>query len=186
MKRWISFLLVLVLSISCAGIVPVSVGAETAYTASNAVAYPQSEYPWGTYVYGNKTISATACGILSCVNSVNYLNGLFDTKAKANTAIKNIAGYAYEIDAFNGSVGGGTARYYLFGTDLSSVPPFQTQFGETYGFTMPVYWTEKWNGENHYNNREYNNIYVNTQTELKNYLMGDCVAICHVPGHFIC
>ncbi len=162
------------------------VKADTAHDDLSAIAYFQNAYPWRYYEYGGKTIARTGCGILSSINAINYLNGVFDTTEKADFAVQSIAAYAYSIDAFNGKVGGGTARYYLFGTEISETPPLAKQFGKQYGFTISVPWTENWNKENQFDGSSYNNIYVNKHTQLKSYLAADAVAIAHVPGHFIC
>lgn len=164
----------------------VFVSADTYYNGNNAKAWSQRTSPWNAYTYNTKTIGYTGCGILSCVNSINFMHGVFNDSTKVAAAVKEFADYAFSIGGFNPSTsGGGTYRYILFGTDKASVPPMVTQFGEKYNFTMPIYWTENWNYANSYNGSSYNNIYVNTKTALKNYLAGDAVAIAHVPGHFI-
>lgn len=161
-------------------------GADTYYNDSNAKAWSQRTSPWNSYTYNTKTIGYTGCGILSCVNSVNFMHGVFTDSTKVAAAVKEFADYAFSIKAFNPTTsGGGTYRYILFGTDIAMVPPFETKFGEKYNFTMPIYWQENWNYANTYNGSKYNNIYVNNKTALKNYLIGDAVAIAHVPGHFI-
>ncbi len=163
-----------------------SINADTYYNGNNAKAWSQRTSPWNAYTYNTKTIGYTGCGILSCVNSINFMHGVFDTSTKVAAAVKEFADYAFSIKALNPSTsGGGTYRLILFGTSNYSTPPMLTKFGEKYNFTMPIYWKENWNSANTYNGSKYNNIYVNTQTALKNYLAGDAVAIAHVPGHFI-
>ncbi len=164
----------------------VFVSADTYYNGNNAKAWSQRTSPWNAYTYNTKTIGYTGCGILSCVNSINFMHGVFDTSAKVSAAVKEFADYAFSIKAFNPSTsGGGTYRLILFGTSNYSTPPMLTKFGAKYNFTMPIYWTENWNSANTYNGSKYNNVYVNKQTKLKEYLAGDAVAIAHVPGHFI-
>ncbi len=184
MKRWISFLLTLILAVNLFAGVPVQ--GATYYDSSTAVAYNQYSSPWASLYYGSQSIGVAGCGILSTTNALNYMSGTFNTSDKAYAFIQELAAYAYSIDAYNGSLGGGTARYYMFSTNITDPPALEYQFGSQYSFTMPVYWTENWNSANYYNGSYYNNIYVNTQTTLKTYLAGDSVAIAHVPGHFIC
>ena len=153
----------------------------------NGIAWDQRDSYWGYNYIGGGTIYDTACGILSTCNAINYMNGAFPDYATANAFILEWARYANSIGGFNpnGSASGGY-RYIMFGTDISNPPPLQTKYGEKYGFTMPITWTENWNYANYYNGYSYNNIYVNQQTSLKNYLANGAVAIAHVPGHFIC
>ncbi len=191
MKKILSLFLTILFCLSTC-VCSFHASADTACNSANAIAYKQGSAPWNVYVYGKKAIGPTGCGILSSVNAIHYLNGIFDTIPKADEAVKAIADYAYAIDAYNGTVGGGTARERLFGTEISNPPPLVKKFGEVYHFKMLQNWTEKWNYENVFHNdpyfddREYTNIYVKNQTKLKNYLAGDAVAIAHVPGHFVC
>ncbi|MBR3844258.1 MAG: hypothetical protein IKM39_01990, partial [Clostridia bacterium] len=154
----------------------------------NGIAWDQRNSVWAWNVIGAGTIYDTACGILSTCNAINYLHGSFANTTTANTFILDWANYAHSFGGFNpGQYGAdGGYRYRMFGTDISNPPPLQTKYGSTYNFTMPILWTENWNSANYYNGGYYNNIYVNSQTSLKNYLAGDAVAIAHVPGHFIC
>ncbi|MBR4282734.1 MAG: dockerin type I repeat-containing protein [Clostridia bacterium] len=184
-KKLFAILLVIIL-IASSFSSAVFVNADTYYNGNNAKAWSQRTSPWNAYTYNTKTIGYTGCGILSCVNSINFMHGVFNDSTKVAAAVKEFADYAFSIGAFNPSTsGGGTYRYILFGTDKASVPPMVTKFGEKYNFTMPIYWQENWNYANSYDGGSYNNIYVNTKTALKEYLTGDAVAIAHVPGHFI-
>ena len=153
----------------------------------NGIAWDQRDSYWGGNYIGGGSIYDTACGILSTCNAINYMTGAFPDKASANSFILDWANYAHSIKGYNpGSSADGGYRYIMFGTDYSNPPPLQTRYGSKYNFTMPITWTENWNGANWYNGYGYNNIYVNTQTSLKNYLANGAVAIAHVPGHFIC
>ncbi len=150
----------------------------------NGIAWDQRDNEWAWNYFGAGSVYDTACGILSTCNAINYMTGAFPDHASAKSFILDWANYAHNIGGYNpgpyGSDGG--YRYIMFGTDISNPPPLQTKYGATYNFTMPITWTEVWNGANGGNN----NIYVNTQTALKNYLANGAVAIAHVPGHFIC
>ena len=180
-KRVLSCLLSLVIAVGLLAGIPFQ------NALADAVAYNQYVSPWANYWYGGGTIAQTGCGILSTTNAINYMNGAFNTTAKADAFIQNWASYAHSIGGFNpGSSSSGGYRYILFGTDISNPPPLVQKYGSTYNFNMPITWTESWNSANYYNGSYYNNIYVNSQTSLKNYLAGNGVAIAHVPGHFIC
>ena len=153
----------------------------------NGIAWDQRDSYWGGNWIGGGSIYDTACGILSACNAINYMTGAFPDYPSANEFILDWARYANSIGGYNpnGSATGGY-RYIMYGTDVSNPPPLQTRYGSKYGFTMPITWTETWNGANYYNGEYCNNIYVNQQTALKNYLANGSVAIAHVPGHFIC
>jgi|GEM_PF-1211950 len=186
MKKLVSIILGLVLTLSIF-VVPVSVAkADTYYDGTTAIAWDQRNSNWAWYYYGGGSIYDTACGIVSTCNAINYLHGSFNIADKAKTFILDWASYANSINGFNPGSASGTYRYVTFGTDYSNPPPLQTRYGNTYDFEMPILWTETWNSANLYNGNYYNNIYVNSQTSLKNYLAGDAVAVAHVPGHFIC
>ncbi len=186
-KRCCSFLLVLTLTLTLFAGIPVEVQAALNDDITNCVAYNQYVEPWTSQVYGGGTIGQTGCGILSTTNALNYMYDVFNTTDKANAFIKEWATYAHSIDGYNpGTEASGGWRYVLFGNEISDPPPLITKYGSKYNISMPIVWTEEWNYANSYNGYSYNNIYVNSQTDLKNYLSRGSVAIAHVPGHFIC
>ncbi len=153
----------------------------------NGIAWDQRDSYWGYNYIGGGSIYDTACGILSTCNAINYMTGAFPDYASANSFILDWANYAHSINGYNPGVSAsGGYRYVMFGTDYSNPPPLEQKYGSKYKFTMPILWTENWNNANWYNGYSYNNVYVNTQTALKNYLANGAVAIAHVPGHFIC
>lgn len=69
--------------------------------------YQQAKGLWSSFVIGGSSIATSGCGLLSLTNAVNYLTGNFIEPT-------NLAKYAYAIDAYNGSIGGGTARWVLY------------------------------------------------------------------------
>ncbi len=186
-KRLCSFLLVITLLCTLFAGTGFSVQAAVNDDVANAVAYNQYDEPWASQTYGSSTIGITGCGILSTTNALNYMYELFNTTETANAFIREWATYANSIDGYNPSFApsGGGYRYVMFGTEYSDPPPLVTKFGTKYNFNMPITWTENWNSANYYAGAYYNNIYVNQQTDLKNYLSRGSVAIAHVPGHFI-
>ncbi len=184
-RRWIASLLVMLTLLCGVAVAAPAASADTYYNGSTAIAWDQRNSAWAWYYYGGGSIYDTACGVLSSCNAINYLTGAFNTTDKAKTFILDWANYAYNLGAFNPNADG-MYRYMTFGTDVSNPPPLKTRYGSTYNFDMPITWTENWNSANYYNGYYYNNIYVSSQTSLKNYLAGDAVAIAHVPGHFIC
>lgn len=116
--------------------------------------YQQADIRWRLFKHGGETMGDNACGILSTVNAVNYLTGNFINP-------KELADYAYSIDAYNGTIGGGTARYVLY----CNLDPFE----EKYGFEVTTPSVE--GGV--------------SRKELKEHLLSGGVAICLVYGHFI-
>lgn len=116
--------------------------------------YQQADIRWRSFKHGGETMGDNACGILATVNAVNYLTGNFINP-------KELADYAYSIDAYNGSIGGGTARYVLY----CNLDPFE----EKYGFEVTTPSVE--GGV--------------SRKELKEHLLSGGVAICLVYGHFI-
>ena len=186
-KRICSVLLVITVMFTLFAGIEIPTQAAVNDDKVNAVAYNQYDEPWASQVYGSSTIGITGCGILSTTNALNYMYELFNTPETANAFIKEWATYANSIDGYNPSFApsGGGYRYVMFGTDYSNPPPLVTKFGAKYNFNMPITWTENWNSANYYAGAYYNNIYVNQQTNLKNYLSRGSVAIAHVPGHFI-
>ena len=182
MKRLFSIVLGLALTLSVFA-VPVA-QADTYYDSSNAIAWDQRDPTWGSYEFGGASVYDSACGILSTCNAINYMHGSFSTRETAKAFILEWATYANKIGGYNPN-GDGVWRNILFGTATSNPPPLVQQYGEKYDFDMPVLWTENWNSANYYSGSYWNNVYVNQQTALKNYLADDCVAIVHVPFHFI-
>ncbi len=186
-RRLTSVMLTAVLLVTGICVIAPTAVADTYYNSGNAIAYDQRDSAWGGYYIGGGSIYDTACGIVSSCNAINYLTGAFSNKDSAKNFILEWANKAHNIGGFNpGSSADGGFRYIMFGTDVSNPPPLATNYGSTYSFDMPITWTENWNSANYYSGSYWNNIYVNSQTSLKNYLAGDAVAIAHVPFHFIC
>ena len=187
-KRLFAFLLVFSLLVSTLPMVSV-VPAQGAMNDDkvNCVAYIQTEGPWADSVYGTASIGLTGCGIVSAANALNYMYNCFDTEAKANAFIQEYATYANQIGGFNPASAprSGCYRYVLYGTEISSTTAFIDKYGAKYGIKMSTTWVENWNSANYYAGGYYNNIYVNSQTDLKNNLSRGSTAIAIVPGHFI-
>lgn len=89
--------------------------------------YRQNDPRWGSHVNGNGTIASSACGLLSLVNSVNYITGNFINPVE-------LADYAYSIDAYNTPEGGGTWREVLY----RDIPMFEEKYG--FKVTNPSIW----------------------------------------------
>ena len=186
-RRLLSVVLMAVLLVTGVTVIAPTASADTYYNSGNAIAYDQRDSAWGGYYIGGGSIYDTACGIVSSCNAINYLTGAFSNKDSAKNFILDWGNKAHNIGGFNpGSSADGGYRYIMFGQDYSTTPPLATNYGSTYGFDMPITWTENWNSANYYSGSYWNNIYVSSQTALKNYLAGDAVAIAHVPFHFIC
>ncbi len=185
-KRISSFFVVLTLMLTLFS--GISAQAALNDDTVNVIAYNQYDEPWASQTYGSSTLGITGCGIVSTTNALNYMYDVFNTTEKANAFIKEWATYANSIGGYNppSAPSGGGYRYVMFGTEISNPPPLVTKYGSQYNIQMPITWTENWNSANLYNGYYYNNIYVNGQTNLKNYLSRGSVAIAHVPGHFIC
>ncbi len=185
-KRICSFLVVLTFILTLFAGIPVKAALND--DTVNVIAYNQYDEPWASQQYGSSTLGITGCGIVSTTNALNYLYNVFDTTEKANAFMKEWATYAHSIGGYNPpeAPSSGGYRYVLFGTEVSNPPPLVTKYGSQYNIEMPITWTENWNSANLYNGYYYNNIYVNQQTDLKNYLSRGSVAVAHVPGHFIC
>jgi hypothetical protein len=94
------------------------------------------------------------CGILSLVNAVHFLTGNFIDPVE-------LAAYARSIDAYYGSVGGGTARWVLYHQ--------LEDYEQKYGFEVTM--TGKDGGAKH--------------QSLIDHLSAGGTAVAHVKGHFI-
>lgn len=148
--RILTFALVLCL---CAGTLMLFPAALTDQEQSGAVmpeVYQQNDPRWGD----RELIAPNGCGLLSLVNAVNCLTGSFIDPVE-------LAVYAHKIDAYNGSVGGGTARWVLY-HQLQS-------YEKKYGFK--VVQTGKDAGV--------------TNKDFIKHLEEGGAAVCHVYGHFI-
>ena len=131
---------------------PMTVWAEETNSTETAlpVCYQQNDPRWGA----QEQLAPGGCGILSLVNAVHFLTGNFINPVE-------LAAYARSIDAYYGSVGGGTARWVLYHQ--------LDEYEKTYGFD--VVQTGKDAGAKH-------------QT-LIDHLSGGGTAVAHVKGHFI-
>lgn len=116
--------------------------------------FQQRDSLWSYYTLGGGDIGSSACGLLSLVNTVNYLTGNFIEPI-------NLADYAYSIGAYNGPIGGGTARYVLY----RQLEDYEAK----YGFKMRVL------------GREDN---IDNPLVIESLEKGE-VLIALVPGHFI-
>ena len=88
--------------------------------------YQQTDARWTNYTYTIKasgvttTLGASGCGILSTVNTVNYLTGNFINPLE-------LADWGYANDSFNGTGGQGLMRNPFYSNVTA-------KFGATYGF----------------------------------------------------
>ncbi len=80
--------------------------------------YQQSKDLWSSYTIGGGSIANNGCGIVSLTNAVNYVTGNYIDPIE-------MANYAYSIDAYNGSIGGGTARWVLY----NQLAEYEQKFG---------------------------------------------------------
>lgn len=116
--------------------------------------YQQAKGLWSSFVIGGSSIATSGCGLLSLTNAVNYLTGNFIEPT-------NLAKYAYSIDAYNGSIGGGTARWVLY-NQLQA-------YEKKYGFKVT---SASRDG-------------TITRPDVKAHLKKGGTVIAHVYGHFI-
>ena len=153
-RRVLSAVLALLLLIS---LLPVLEGQVQAAEYTGCLS--QHDSRWGSYNVGGGTISGTACGILSLVNTVGYLSG--QQMDVISTAI-----WAHNVGGYN--VGGANGVWRL---DL--YPLVEAKYGSTYGIKMDCGSDGNgyWEGSN--------------SLRLKNHLLDGGVAIGHVPNHFI-
>ena len=112
--------------------------------------YQQNDPRWGHL----EQLAPGGCGILSLVNAVHYLTGNFIDPV-------GLAAYARSIDAYYGSVGGGTARWVLYHQ--------LDDYEKKYGFEVTM--TGKDAGAKH--------------QALIDHLASGGTAVAHVKGHFI-
>ena len=112
--------------------------------------YQQNDPRWGHL----EQLAPGGCGILSLVNAVHYLTGNFIDPV-------GLAAYARSIDAYYGSVGGGTARWVLYHQ--------LEEYEKKYGFEVTM--TGKDAGAKH--------------QSLIDHLASGGTAVAHVKGHFI-
>lgn len=148
--RVVAVLLCACFLLSC---LPMAVSAEKENGEAETalpVCYQQNDPRWGA----REQLAPGGCGILSLVNAVHFLTGNFINPVE-------LAAYARSIDAYYGSVGGGTARWVLYHQ--------LDEYEKTYGFE--VVQTGKDAGAKH-------------QT-LIDHLSGGGTAVAHVKGHFI-
>ncbi len=137
----------------CAGAFTLFPAAITDQSKPDAC-YPEVFQQFDTRWSEKELIGPNGCGLLSLVNAVNYLTGSFIDPVE-------LAVYAHDIDAYNGSVGGGTARWVLY---------HQLQkYEKKYGFK--VVQTGKDAGVTH--------------KDFIAHLKDGGAAVCHVSGHFI-
>lgn len=118
--------------------------------ASLPTCYQQNDPRWGHL----EQLAPGGCGILSLVNAVHYLTGNFIDPV-------GLAAYARSIDAYYGSVGGGTARWVLYHQ--------LDDYEKKYGFEVTM--TGKDAGAKH--------------QALIDHLSAGGTAVAHVKGHFI-
>lgn len=116
--------------------------------------YQQAKGLWSSFVIGGSSIATSGCGLLSLTNAVNYLTGNFIEPT-------NLAKYAYSIDAYNGSIGGGTARWVLY-NQLQA-------YEKKYGFKVTSAGRDG----------------TITRPDVKAHLKKGGTVIAHVYGHFI-
>ncbi len=112
--------------------------------------FQQADARWAD----KELLGSNGCGLLALVNAVNYLTGNFIDPVE-------LAVYAHRIDAYNGSVGGGTARWVLYNQ--------LARYEKQYGFSVTDTGMDA--GVRH---RDF----------IRNLQQGG-VAVCHVYGHFI-
>ena len=125
-------------------------GTETALPVEYPTCYQQTDKRWAD----KELIGPNGCGLISLVNAVHYITGNFIDPVP-------LAIYAHEIDAYNGSVGGGTARWVLYGN--------LKNYEEKYGFRV---------------DNAGKDAGVTNKAFIEHLKQGG-VAICHVYGHFI-
>lgn len=157
MKKITSIILLLIISLVVITINKVSVSADTTNIEviyEEPICYQQGKNIWSSYSVGGDTIASSGCGLISLVNAVNYLTGNFIDPIE-------LADYAYSIDAYNGSIGGGTARWVLY-KDIK-------KYEDKYGFKVVA------SGMNAKIDHSLVASYLN-----KGYAL-----IAHVYGHFI-
>ena len=128
----------------------VTVSADADTEATLPVCYQQNDPRWGHL----EQLAPGGCGILSLVNAVHYLTGNFIDPV-------GLAAYARSIDAYYGSVGGGTARWVLYHQ--------LDDYEKKYGFEVTM--TGKDAGAKHQG--------------LIDHLSAGGAAVAHVKGHFI-
>lgn len=116
--------------------------------------YPECYQQYDPRWADKELIGPNGCGLLSLVNAVNYLTGSFIDPVP-------LAVYAHKIDAYNGSVGGGTARWVLYHQ--------LADYEKTYGFKVTQ--TGKSAGVK--------------DKQFVEHLKKGGAAVCHVYGHFI-
>lgn len=116
--------------------------------------YQQAKDLWSDYTIGGGSIGNNGCGIVSLTNAVNYVTGNYIDPIE-------LANYAYSIDAYNGSMGGGTARWVLY----HQLETYEKKFG------FKVVET----------GRTSNVLFPKLIDHLKN----GGVTVAHVYGHFI-
>lgn len=116
--------------------------------------YQQAKGLWSSFVIGGSSIATSGCGLLSLTNAVNYLTGNFIEPT-------NLAKYAYSIDAYNGSIGGGTARWVLY-NQLQA-------YEKKYGFKVTSAGRDG----------------TITRPDVKAHLKKGGTVIAHVYGHFV-
>ena len=123
---------------------------DTDTAAPLPTCYQQNDPRWGHL----EQLAPGGCGILSLVNAVHYLTGNFIDPV-------GLAAYARSIDAYYGSVGGGTARWVLYHQ--------LDDYEKKYGFEVTM--TGKDAGAKH--------------QALIDHLASGGTAVAHVKGHFI-
>lgn len=136
-----------------AAISPLNAAAVSDPTGTDAPlpeCFQQTDKRWAD----KELIGPNGCGLIALVNAVNYLTGNFIDPVE-------LAVYAHRIDAYNGSVGGGTARWVLY----NQLARYERQ----YGFRVTDTGMDA--GVRH---RDF----------IRNLKAGG-VAVCHVYGHFI-
>ena len=127
-----------------------TVSADADTEATLPVCYQQGDPRWGHL----EQLAPGGCGILSLVNAVHFLTGNFIDPV-------GLAAYARSIDAYYGSVGGGTARWVLYHQ--------LDDYEKKYGFEVTM--TGKDAGAKHQG--------------LIDHLSAGGTAVAHVKGHFI-
>lgn len=127
---------------------------ENSVTYNTPECYQQAKELWSNYNIGGGSIGNNGCGIVSLTNAVNYITGNYIDPIE-------LANYAYSIDAYNGSMGGGTARWVLY---------YQLEeYEKKFGFKVVE------------TGRSSNVLFPKFINHLKN----GGVSVAHVYGHFI-
>lgn len=154
-KSFILIVSILLCSITVLFHNPIEMNAEEGKVEYNTPeCYQQAKDIWSSYTIGGGSIGNNGCGIVSLTNAVNYVTGNYIDPVE-------MADYAYSIDAYNGSMGGGTARWVLYHQ--------LNEYEKKFGFAVVE------------TGRSSNVVFPKFIDHLKN----GGVSVAHVYGHFI-